>query len=236
MSSGSYFTLYRRYNKEKAPSEVLDAIKNEYFLANKKDCFGAKQDDEAMKKDLPILMDAGFKSDHSEREQDSSKIDVYYDADGVKHVKLLEFSFCSTFTALKEHFNLNPYSFKQSSTLISKLEAEKILQAIEYILGEEYSKKFEAVLNNEYIKILGDGYSPFDTRFSKAKDPIYIEKSSRGNYTVNFNDYTFDAERAESDSDVVFSLNRTRACLLAFLNADESSWNGEELVLEYSAY
>ena len=235
MSSGSYFTLYRKYNKEKAPTEVLDAIKNEYFLANKKDYFGQKQDEEAMKVDVPVLMHAGFKGDDT-ADDDEEKLNVYYDADGVKHVKLLEFSFCSTFTALKEHFNLNPYSFKQSSTLISKLEAEKILQAIEYILSEEYNKKFEAVLNNKYIKILGDGYSPFDTRFSKAKDPIYIEKSSRGNYTVNFSDYTFDAERSESDSDVEFNLSRTRACLLAFLNADESSWNGEELVLEYSAY
>lgn len=40
MSSGSYFTIYKKNSKVKASDEVLNALKNEYFLSNKKDVFG----------------------------------------------------------------------------------------------------------------------------------------------------------------------------------------------------
>lgn len=231
MSSGSYFTLYRKCTKVKASSEVLDALKNEYFLANKKDLFAGSQDDKA----LPLLLYAGFKADFAEREAEDNKTDVYYSEDGIKHVKLLDFHFCSTFTALKEHFNLDPYRVNQTSIFISKSDAKKILQAIEYILSEDYDKKFEKILDNEFVKILGEGYSLFDNRFKASKDPIYIDKEGRG-YTVNFGDSVYETETSESDDAIKFNLCRTRACLLAFLNSEESTWDGEELVLEYSAY
>ena len=231
MSSGSYFTLYRKCTKVKASSEVLDALKNEYFLASKKDLFAGSQDGKA----LPLLLYAGFKADFAEREAEDNKIDVYYSEDGTKHVRLLDFHFGSAFTALKEHFNLDPYRVNQTSIFISKADAKKILQAIEYILSEDYDKKFEKILDNEFVKILGEGYSCFDNRFKSSKDPIYMDKEGRG-YTVNFCDSVYEAETSESDDDVKFNLCRTRACLLAFLNAEESTWDGEELVLEYSAY
>ena len=231
MSSGSYFTLYRKCTKVKASSEVLDALKNEYFLASKKDLFAGSQDGKA----LPLLLYAGFKADFAEREAEDNKIDVYYSEDGTKHVKLLDFHFNSAFTALKEHFNLDPYRISHQSTFISKSDAQKILQAIEYILGEDYDKKFENILNNEFVKILGEGYSCFDNRFKSSKDPIYIDKEGCG-YTVNFGDRVYEAETSESDDDVKSNLCRTRACLLAFLNAEESTLDGEELVLEHSAY
>ena len=231
MSSGSYFTLYRKCTKVKASSEVLDALKNEYFLANNKDLFASNKDDKA----LPLLLHAGFKADFAALEAEEKKTDVYYSEDGTTHVKLLDFDFNSTFTALKEHFNLDPYRVNQTSIFISKADTKKILQAIEYILSEDYDKKFEKILDNEFVKILGEGYSLFDNRFKESKNPIYIDKEGHG-YTVNFGDSAYEAETSESDDDVKFNLCRTRACLLAFLNAEESTWDGEELVLEYSAY
>lgn len=230
MSSESYFTLYRKYSKVKASSEELDALKNEYFLANKKNLFTGNQDDKA----LPLLLYAGFKANFAAGESEENKTDIYYSKDGTKHVRLLDFHFCSTFTALKEHFNLDPYRVNQQSIFISKADAKNILQAIEYILDGEYDKKFEKILNNEYVDILGKGYSLFDNRFKASKDPIYIDKEGHG-YTVNFNDCIYDAETSESDEYANFNLCRTRACLLAFLNAEESTWDDEELVLEYSA-
>ena len=231
MSSGSYFTLYRKCTKVKASSEVLDALKNEYFLANKKDLFAGNKDDKV----LPLLLHAGFKADFTAQKAEDNKTDVYYSEDGTKHVKLLDFHFGSTFTALKEHFNLDPYRVNQTSIFISKADAKKILQAIEYILSEDYDKKFEKILDNEFVKILGEGYSLFDNRFKESKDRIYIDKEGRG-YTVNFGDSVYEAETSENDDAIKFNLCRTRACLLAFLNAEESTWDGEELVLEYSAY
>ena len=41
---------------------------------------------------------------------------------------------------------------------------------------------------------------------------------------------------AWDDDDIKFSLSRTKACLLAFLDAEEGTWDSEELVLEYTAY
>ena len=231
MSSGSYFTLYRKCTKVKASSEVLDTLKNEYFLANKKDLFAGNKDDKA----LPLLLHVGFKADFTAPKAEDNKTDVYYSEDGTKYVKLLDFHFNSTFTALKEHFNLDPYRVNQTSIFVSKADAKKILQAIEYILSEDYDKKFEKILDNEFVKILGEGYSCFDNRFKESKNPIYIDKEGHG-YTVNFGDSVYEAETSESDDDVKFNLYHTRACLLAFLNAEESTWDGEELVLEYSAY
>ena len=102
-------------------------------------------------------------------------------------------------------------------------------------MSEYYDKTFERILNNEYVPLFGDGYSLYDNRFKSNKDPIYIDKDGE-NYTLSFRDYCSDREVEESDNDVRFNLNRTKACLLAFLNAEENSYDNEELILEYSAY
>lgn len=235
MSSGSYFTIYRKYSKIKASQDALDALKNEYFLANKNELFGGNRDEEALKNDMPLLMHDGYRHDNMGSSEDN-KSNIYYSSeDGTKHDMLLEFHFCSSFTCLKEKFNLNAYSFSRSSIFISRSEAQKMLQAIDYVLSEDYNKKFESILGNEYVELFGEGYSPFDSRFKKHRDPMYIDRDGR-NYAISFGDTTIAAETAESDADVQFNLNRIRACLLAYLNAEEDTWDDEELVLEYSAY
>lgn len=231
MSSGSYFSLYRKNTRECVACAVVDALKNEYYLSNKKGIFGDKQDEDVLKKDIPALMHSSFKADSTE----SNRSDIYYDAEGHEHKLLLEFHFGSVFTCLKEHFRLNPYKFSESSVQISKTEAAKILQAIDYILGEEYSKKFEDILSNEYVELLGEGYTPFDSRFKSKKSPMYIDKECHG-YVVSFGDHGFEREAIENDNDMKFCLSRARACLLAFLNAEEYTYDGEELILEYSVY
>ena len=230
MSSGSYFTIYRKHTSNKVAQDVIDALKNEYVLHNKENSLF--RDDKTKEDDFPLLMHASFKASHVIEDSSSN---AYYDADGYVHDKLLDFHFGSSFSCLKDKFRLNAYKFNESSTLISKNEAEKMLQAIEYVLGEEYSKKFEQVMDNEYVELFGNGYSLFDDRFSKVHKPIYIDKRSEG-FAVHFNDYGLDAEVAESDNDMKFNLKRVRACLFAFLNAEECPWDNEELILEYSAY
>ena len=236
MSSGSYFTIYRKHSNNKLDNKALNALKNEYFLANKDGIFYAdsKRSDADMKNEIPVLMEANYKAKRSVEEADKPT-SIYYDANGIMHEKLLDFNFGSAFTCLKEHFGLSPYCFSKMSVLISKSEAKKILQAVEYVLSECYDKKFEDILDNEYVKIFGEGYSLFDRRFKASKDPIYIDKDGHG-YTVNFNDYRYDAETSENDDDMKFNLSRTKACILAFLNAEECTWDGEELVLAYSAW
>ena len=178
-------------------------------------------------------MHDGFLADFS---ASKSKSSIYYDEKGFRYDKLLEFHFCSSFTCLKDKFNLDSYILSKSSIFINKDEAAKILQAIEYILGNEYSKRLEDILSNEYINILGHGYSLFDNRFNKHKDKIYIDKNGSDGYILSVGDDSYDLEIAECDDDVKFSLSRAASCLHAFFDAEANEWNGYELVLEYSAY
>ena len=230
MSSGSYFTIYRKHKSAVAPAEQLNALKEEYKKADE-GLFGtSKKNDSA---GLPVLMHESYSATPVPYDENENM--RYYDSDGHLHEKLLEFHFGSSFTALKEHLSLNAYKFKDSAVLISRETAEKMLQAVNYVLSKNYSKAFEDVLDNEYADVFGNGYSPFDYRFSKRGKKLYIDKCSEG-YTVSLGDEQLDRETAECDSEAEFSLKRVRSCLQAFLDAESNEWENVELVLEYSVY
>lgn len=233
MSSGSYFTIYRKHVDKVASKETIDALKEEYFKSNKNGLFGpsSKSDDE-LRDDIPVIMDASFKS---ERDESDSKNNIFYDKDGITYEKLLDFHFISTFSCLKEEWRMNAYSFKEASRIVSKDEVEKILQAIKYVLGEKYDKHFEDVLSNEYVNLFGEEYSPFVNRFKKSKLPLYIDKEGHS-YKVTRGDDGFEAEIADSDASAKWNMEHAKACLEAFIHAESHPWNNEELVLEYSAY
>ena len=233
MSSGSYLTIYRKHHDEPISHEVVESVANEYFLANKKELFGSKKDDEQLKDDIPILMDLKYKSEHSYLDDIAHY--EYVDINGFKYGKLLEFHFGSSFSCLKDEFSLDAYSFKRCSTFISKHDAEKMLQAINYILSNNYNKEFENVLSNKYVKVFGEDYSPFANRFSNNNEPIYVDKNA-GNFKITYGDYEYDAEIAEDDANVEFNLKKAKSCLDAFLQAEDNSWDKQELVLEYSVY
>lgn len=230
MSSGSYFTIYRKCKNVVLEAEKLQALRNEYIDAVKNGLFGYNKDN--AKDDIPLLLHDGYKSNSYDLE---CKNNNFYDNDGILHERLLDFHFGSSFTCLKTEFNLNPYINKESSVFISKDEASKMLQAINYILSNDYSKKFEEILNNKYVDIFGDGYSLFDDRFKQKKDRIYVDKNDDG-YMLSFGDEQYDIEVKETDDDIIFSLSRARSAIMAFLEAETYSYDGFELVLEYSVY
>ena len=238
MSSGSYFTIYAKHKKQKVSEEVLNALKNEYYLSNKKNIYKeiSSEEDERLKKDLPIFMHAAFNSDFSKMTSEDESSDIYYAQDASICNKLLEFHFCSSFVCLKEHFSLNAYKYSESSTIISKSLAKEMLQAIEYVLSEKYDKTFENVLNNDFIEVFGNGYSLFDNRFHQEHKPIYIDKEFKDGYVIRFDDYGYEKEIIENDNGIRHDLNKAKACLLAYLNAEDNSWEDNELILEYSAY
>lgn len=76
-------------------------------------------------------------------------------------------NFCSSFTAFAEYFNLNAYSLKYDQEIITLNMAKEMLQALKYLLNEQYSKSFENVLNNPYIKIFSD----YSYAYYKWKNP-----------------------------------------------------------------
>lgn len=122
MSSGSYFTIYRKHTKTKVDQSVIDALKHEYYLTNKSGLF-ASNDDEKLKEDMPVLFNAKYSNErsmHSEVENCAT----FYDADGYMYDKLLEFRFGSTFSCLRNEFGMNSNLYKTSSTFISKAEAK----------------------------------------------------------------------------------------------------------------
>lgn len=228
MSSGSYFTIYRKHTKQTVSLNALDVVKDEYRKSNQNEFSASSNKID----DFPVLMHASFKSSPQESDEDCS---VYYDKDGYVYDKLLEFHFGSSFTCLKEKFRTNPYVFSESSVIVSKNDAEKMLQAIEYVLSEKYSKEFEDVLSNEYVEVFGNGLSAFDDRFNKPHEKVYLDKEG-DNWTVSFGDSQWSAEIHECDEEIRFNLKRARNCIRAFLDAECYEWNGHELVLEYSTY
>ena len=233
MANGSYFTIYRKLKNEIASKETIDILKNEYFLSNKNSLFGEKTDENELKNDMPPLMHEGFKSGSCE----DNKSFVFFDKDGVKYIKLLDFHFGSSFGGLKEIFRLNPYKYSKSSVFISKNDAKMMLQAIKYILSNEYSRKMEDVLsNNEYLNVFGENYSLFINRFKNKPKIFYVDKDHNDSWTITDNDSQYENEIAEEDDSALYNMNTTKACLEAFLVAEDYSWENEELVLEYSCY
>lgn len=233
MSSGSYFTIYRKNKGKVAGPYIIDALKSEYIKSEQSSMVGI--DGKRVKEGtFPLFMQKNFKADTSIDDDDTCN--EFYDSDGVLHERLLMFEFCSDFTALKEHFRLNAYVYNERSTTVSRECAEKLLQAADYILSREYNEKFEEILDNKYVELLGDGYSPFDSRFAHEREPVCIDKSSDDGYYVTFGDRQSVLETRESDSNVVFNLKRMKYCLQAFLHAEPCPWNNTELVLEYTAY
>ena len=231
MSSGSYFTIYRKHKNTHLTLENLNALKDEYYKSNNE--FSSKDNTTKCEDNIPLLMHEAFTAKSYDFDSKNNK---YYDKDGVLHEKLLDFHFCSSFTCLKEHFSLNAYKPSQSSIFISTDEAKKMLQAINYILSKKYDKAFEDILDNEYVNLFGNGFSLFDDRFKCHIDrKIYLDKTGDG-YIISFGDSQWDAEIAECDDDIVFSLRRVKSCLNAFLDAETYSYDGFELILEYSAY
>lgn len=87
-----------------------------------------------------------------------------YYADKEQHVLLsimFDVTFCSTFTCLKDEFNLNSYSTNYDKIVFTLPMVQSMLQAINYLYYENYSSKLEDILDNPYIDILSEMHTPY---------------------------------------------------------------------------
>lgn len=87
-----------------------------------------------------------------------------YYADKEQHVLLstmFDVTFCSTFTCLKEEFDLNPYSTSHDKIVFNETQVRAMLQAIHYLYNEDYSSKTEEMLDNAYIRIFSELHTPY---------------------------------------------------------------------------
>lgn len=77
--------------------------------------------------------------------------------------KLVEVDFNSSFTSLIEYCNLSYYQTdgRSDRVVINASTARIMVQAIKYLLYEDYSKRTEALLDNEWIAVFGEDCIPY---------------------------------------------------------------------------
>lgn len=147
MSRGSTFVILKRTDKVVSEEEILEKYNSNYALTTKVTSL----------EELPRCYAYYDEEHHVDTEKRTLMLDI------------LEASFCSTFTCLKEEFNLNPYSNSHDRMIFNKTAASYMLQAIKYLYYSDYSYKLEEILNNSYIEI----FSEMCTPYMMYKNPEY---------------------------------------------------------------
>jgi len=85
--------------------------------------------------------------------------------------KLLDYDFNSDWCELRDRLGVNIYSVDREYIKLDSNIIDKLVVAIDYILNENYDRKMEFVLDNEFIDIIGDSYS------------LYLKQSCNGSYS-----------------------------------------------------
>jgi len=239
MARGSYFTIYRTDSSKVLSPEKLEEVKKQYIANHKAHHLPGLDGDAAdeEKSAVPLLVDEDFKAGEVWKEGDRSFKPVFSSKTGIAHWKLLSFSFTSYFIALKDHYGMSYYDESKSDIIVSAEDAKQMLMAAKYILGKKYDRAFEELMANSFVEELGESIYYFRRRFSKGKEPIYIDKEESG-YAVRFGDDECSREAQEEDSWHEGYLKTLIACLSALFEADDVDWRDsrDEIVLVYSVW
>ena len=241
MSSGSYFTLYRKYNviPTEADLKVRESTIEKYVKKNRENSLKDSQSEEDLKKDFPLVLDPlyGLKEseydevtktwkdlrDHSVSGQRKSCQKILA-SDGSHLDEILEWHFGSDFTCLKNEWAMNGYNWNRSQHIVDKGTAKLILQACNYLLSGNWSTYFEHILDNPWINILAKGN----------------DSNSYWRYIYKNNKKMLrDFESQEDHDDVEWQLKQIKFALETYLNSEPSSTCFEdkvELMLVYSVY
>lgn len=235
MSSGSYFTMYRKYNAV-ASDDVYNALCKQYLNARHDLSENAMSDEEFLK-NLPIVLSFSYGLNESEYcDKTKTWKDVKdYSIEGQRKQyqallnedksyldKLMTWDFGSGFTCIKDTWNLNAYSLKESMCIVDKATAEKILQACNYLLSENWSNDFEKILNNEWIKtIASDNHGESYWKYVYRDDKKSLREIS-----------------AEEQESAEYNINKLRNVMDTFINNDSeySSYGLVKNILVYEAW
>lgn len=195
MSTGTYFKTWRRFNGVVASESELDALKAEYVLHNAKHDYSEDNEKNAKQheEDIPILLDVGFTADCgplSESEYKTELPKAYAKDGGTLHLNLFEHFFGSGLPGLKQHYNLNPYKWSQSSRIIPLSDIKQILQAAKYLLCGEWSKNLDHLIgsSNPFLEVLGSDYPKWTSHNDSGNQKIYLDRESKESWTVSFGD------------------------------------------------
>jgi len=213
MASYSEFVIIRADNKNKkivTDEQVLAAYKYSSFnVTDDTDVFYKKVDP----KDIPPYIQSG-------------RLTYINHFDKEEYNELLSVEFNSLFSCLKDEFNLSSYSVNNTLE-ISACEAEKMLEAINYLLFEKYDHLLEeAVLNNHYIKVFGETFTPYVNYYIKLNHTNNNIEDEEDNYELfSYNE--------EYQSELCI-LKRVKSILDTFLLlVNENTWREFKYVLLY---
>lgn len=146
MSSGSTFIM-TMWEGKKASKKVFERAVERY---SQSDALGKKPES------LPLYMENKLKTNNYNYIETATRKIL---------VPIAEWGFCSSFTVMKDYYNMNPYD---RSSYFKELAAEDIRmwkQAVDYILQGKYSDSLEQLLDNPFIRLFKeDGYAFFDKK------------------------------------------------------------------------
>lgn len=155
MSSGSTFIL-TMWEGKKVSKKKLEEACNQY----KGEAALTKES-----KTIPLFITYTVKGGYDYIERASRKV----------LVPIVEWSFCSSFTMIKDFYYMNPYDGERSIIEIPSEDIRLWLQAAKYILSGKYSEHLERLLNNPYVSALkAADYDIFDKKI--PADSVYMKE------------------------------------------------------------
>ena len=190
MSRGSTFVILRRNSDSVKVTEeqVMEKYKDWY------DCLGKS----LVFDDIPDI------AYYDKR--------TYVDKNTMELLTILtECNFTSSFTTLIEHYYLSYYntSERKDRIVITAETARNMLQAVKYLMYEDYSKRLEELLNNEWIEV-----------FSELC-PDYLKWKHNEEY---------------EDEDSMWYVNRLKQVLETFLFIRSEADHDDDILLLYFAW
>lgn len=234
MGFESSFTLYRKHLKYGLASDARQKIVDKYVEYNKKNDWRTEdKESKDYSDDLPIVMNNTVGMEYEDYKHISlPELRNKYFIDDCPADKLLDINFCSNSRFICDEFCLgHGGTWKSHEKVIDKTTAEKMLQAIRYLLHGEYSKKIENAIGNEWIKIFGNEYPKY---YHKKSKNIYLDRIERGSYKISFGDEDAELEYEEDNQSMECMMTEIAAMLTMYLNCDYCYDNDTELVLVYS--
>ena len=154
MSSGSTFIM-TMWEGKKAAKKTLEKAAEKY---RQQDPLGNKPEI------LPLYM---------EKELRGNNYNYIETATRKVLVPIAEWSFCSSFTVMKDYYNMDP---NKRDAYFKELTGDVHMwkQAVDYIIHGKYSSWLEGLLNNPFVDVLKeDGYAFFDKKV--IQDEEYLE-------------------------------------------------------------
>lgn len=238
MSSGSYFTLYRKY-KTKITDVERAAIEARYKKDNENSFMSSDKAAEAVVR-LPMILDPRLGEDETvyDEQQKIWKDVRDYSINGLRANylrvfrddntyldELMSWHFNSSFNCLKSEWCMDSYNWDRCQHVIDVGTARMMLQACNYLLSGKWSDETEKLLDNKWIQIFADG-----------NDCCSYWKYLYRNDKKRLRELASDADN--DNDDVEWQLKQMRNALNAFVNIDDEYLYHDKLeyMLVYTAW